>query len=146
MGVAVILQHAGIFYIMEISPVKLVKVGIVHGAADFQGAVAPEVEQDEAVPGLHGSDGLSILRYDELMEILVDAAKLIPPGFYGVRRTGELPADTVHMAVKAAPDHVPVCLIAVHGDIHAAAAGGNFAVESVVVQLREYALQLIHIL
>ena len=41
------------------------------------------------------------------------------------------------MSFPALADHVPVCAVAVHGDVHASAAGSDAVVESLGVELLE---------
>ena len=49
------------------------------------------------------------------------------------------------MRAPAGLDHRPVGLVAVHGDLHSAAAGGDAVVAAVRAQLGQYVLELLHI-
>ena len=57
----------------------------------------------------------------------------------------ELAANAMDVAVKAPLYHVPIRLVAVHGDIHPSAAGSDFSGERIVIQLRQGLLQLLYI-
>ena len=144
--VAVVLQHTGKQHTGEISPVKLVKILPVEGQRDFLGPVAPEIEKDHAVavgdPG-HGSAGAGD---DKGGQVLIDAAGLGAVGFNCLPGGSEHPAPALHMGAPAGFHHGPVGLIAVHGDLHTAAAGGDGVVAALGIQLRQDLLQPVHIL
>ena len=144
--VAVVLQHTGKQHAGEIPPVKLVKVLPVEGQRDFLGTVPPEVKEDHAVavgdPG-HGSAGAGDYKGGQ---VLIDTAGFGTVGFNCLPGGSEHPALALHMGAPAGFHHGPVGLIAVHGDLHTAAAGGDGVVAALGIQLRQNLLQLVHIL
>ena len=126
MEVAVVFHHAGVDDIRDALAVKLVEFGpAFEGGGDFEGAVAAEVEIDDAVAVFDGSDGLAVFGDDEGSEILIDGASFLTVGFDGLMGGGELAAFAENMGLPAAFDHGPVGAVAVHRDVHAAAAGGD---------------------
>ncbi len=144
--VSVVLEHARELHAGVAGPVKLVKVLPVEGQGDLLGPVAPEVEEDDAVPVFDLGNRSAVSRHHKCGQILVDAAGLGPVGFNGLLRGGEHPALALNMGAPALFHHGPVGLIPVHGDLHTAAAGGDGIVAAVGAQLRKNLLQYIHIL
>ena len=67
-------------------------------------------------------------------------------GFNGSLCVGELTADALNMGAPAGFHHGPVGLIAIHSDLHAAAAGSDLILVGLVGELTEHILQLLHIL
>ena len=59
---------------------------------------------------------------------------------------GNWRADRLHMGAPALLHHRPVGLVAVHGDLHTAAAGGDGVIAALGVQLGKHLLQHVHIL
>ena len=86
------------------------------------------------------------MRNDERQQILIDHAGILGAvGFNGFPRGGKLTALGLHVRAPALFDHRPVGLVAVHGNDHAAAAGGDLVFMLRVVQFRQNGLQLVDI-
>ena len=86
------------------------------------------------------------MRNDERQQILIDHAGIFGAvRLNGFPRGGELTALSLHVRAPALFDHRPVGLVAVHGNDHAAAAGGDLVCMLRVVQLRQNGLQLVDI-
>ena len=145
MRISVILQHPGKLHIMEVPPIKLVKILLVKGPADFQGPIPAEIEQNHTVSRPDGSHRFPVPGYDEFVEVLIDTAGLPPLGFNGGFCIRELPPYPMDMAIKSPFHHIPVRLIAVHGQVHPSASGGNDAGEGLIVERLQLPLQLRHI-
>ena len=144
--VAVIFQHTCELHASIVTAVKLVKVLAVKGEGNFLRTVAAEVEEDDAVAVFNLCNGLAVMRNDERQQILIDHAGILGAvGFNGLTRGGELTALSLHMRAPALFDHRPVGLVAIHGNDHAAAAGGDLVFMLRVVQFRQNGLQLINI-
>ena len=75
-GVAVVLHHAGVLDRRNALAVKgqVAALGGLECAGHLQGAVAAEVEVDDAVAVLYRADGLAALGNDELVHVLVQDA------------------------------------------------------------------------
>ena len=144
--VAIILQHTGKEDAGVVAPVKLVKVLPVKGQRNLLGAVTPEVEEDHAVAVFDFGNGCAVPGHHKSGQILVDAAGFGTVGLNGFLGGGELTALALHMGVPAGLHHGPVGFIAIHGDLHTAAAGGDGVVTALGVQLFQHILQLGHIL
>ena len=148
MQVAVILQHSGVQHVRYAHAVELVKLSgrRVECLGDFNGAVAAEIEKDHAVAVLHGADRLAVLCDDEGGQILVDDVQLVPVCFDRLCGGGELPSLAQHVGAPALGDHCPVGFVAVHGDAHPSAAGGDADIEIGAAQLRHEGFKGIDIL
>ena len=144
--VAIVLEHTGKVHASIVAPVKVGKVLAVKGQGDLLGAVAAEVEEHHTVAVGNFGHGLAILGDDEGREILIDAVFLRAVGFNGGLGVGELTADALDMGAPAGFHHGPVGLIAIHSDLHAAAAGSDLILVGLVGELTEHILQLLHIL
>ena len=144
--IAVVFQHTRELHASIVTAVKLVKVLAVKGEGDLLRAVAAEVEEDDAVAVFDLRDGLAVVRNDERQQILIDHARILGAvRLNGFPRGGELTALGLHVRAPALFDHRPVGLVAVHGNDHAAAAGGDLVFMLRVVQFRQNGLQLINI-
>ena len=148
MQVAVILQHSGVQHVRYAHAVELVKLSgrRVECLGDFNGAVAAEIEKDHAVAVLHGADRLAVLCDDKGGQILVDDVQLVPVCFDRLCGGGELPSLAQHVCAPALGDHCPVGFVAVHGDAHPSAAGGDADIEIGAAQLRHEGFKGIDIL
>ena len=135
-GVAVVFQHSGIQHLRGAHPVEFVKfTAHVEALGDFNGPVAPEVEENHAVAVLHGAHRLAVLSNDEGGQILVDHMKLLPVGFNRFFCRSKLPSFTQYMGVPALFHHAPVGFVPIHGDLHSASAGGNADVKIIGAQV-----------
>ena len=144
--VAIVLEHTGKVHAGIVAPVKVGKVLAVKCQGDLLGAVAAEVEEHHAVAVGNFGHGLAILGDDKRRQILIDAVFLRAVGFNGSLGVGELTADALNMGAPAGFHHGPVGLIAIHSDLHAAAAGSDLILVGLVGELTEHILQLLHIL
>ena len=144
--VSVVLQHTGKLDAGVIAPVKLVEVLPVKGQRNLLGPVASEVEENHTVAVGDSGHRLAATGHHKGRQILVDAAGFRAVSLNRLFGGGELPADALHMGAPAGFHHGPVCLIAVHGDLHPAAAGGDGIVAAVGIQLLQHILQHGHIL
>ena len=144
--VTIVLEHTGKVDAGIVAPVKVGKVLAVKCQGDLLGAVATEVEEHHAVAVGNFGHGLAILGDDKRRQILIDAVFLRAVGFNGSLGVGELTADALNMGAPAGFHHGPVGLIAIHGDLHTAAAGGDLILVGLVGELTEHILQLLHIL
>ena len=143
MQVTVVLQHAGKQNGGNANAIKGIKATVaVKGAGDLDGAVAAEVEEDDAVAVLDRTDGLAALGDNECRQILVqDAGDLGAVGGDGSLCALKGAPLAKHVRLPACLDHAPVCFVSVHGDLHTAAAGGDTSVEIGVVQSGEECLE-----
>jgi hypothetical protein len=129
--VAVVLQHAGIGDPRLAHAVELVEVRFLEGARDLDRAVAAEVEEHHRVAVLDRADRLAVGGDDEGRQVLVDGAgMLFAQRVDGGRAIGILVALAQHMHAPAFFHQGPVGLVAVHGDVLAAAARGDAGVEA----------------
>ena len=144
--IAVVFQHTGKVDAGVVAAVELVKILAVEGEGDLLRAVAAEVIQHDAVAVGDGRYGLAVALHDKGGQVLIDAVRLGAVGFDGLLRGREAAGKTLHMGAPAGLDHRPVGLVAVHGDLHSAAAGGDGVVAALGVQLAEQVLELRDIL
>ena len=146
--VSVIFQHTGVDHLRHLHAVKLVKVrAALKRAGDLDRTVAAEIEEDHAVAFVDGADRLAVLRDDKRREILVDCVGFLTIGDNGVVGIVKLSALADDVRLPAELDHLPVCLVAVHGDLHSAAAGRDLRVARAVrVQLREEGFKRVDVL
>ena len=144
--VAVVLEHTGKLHAGVVAPVEVVKVLAVKGQRDLLRPVTPEVEEDDAVAVGDLRHRLAAPLDHESGQILIDAARLCAVGLDGRLGRGESSADCLNVGAPALLYHRPVGLVAVHGDLHTAAAGGDGVIAALGVQLGENLLQHIHIL
>jgi hypothetical protein len=123
-AVAVVLHHAGEGDRRARAAVEGVEGVLLEGTADLDGAVAAEVEQDDASPSRSARRAPS-RSDDEGGEVLV-----VDLGFsaYKVWTASVAEANGRPGRARGSPaarDHLPVGVVAVHGDVHAPAAGGD---------------------
>ena len=86
------------------------------------------------------------MRDDERKKVLIDHAGVFGAvGLDGFLRGGKLTALALHVRAPALFDHRPVGFVAVHGDDHTSAAGGDFVFVLCVRKPGENGLQLIDI-
>ena len=132
--VTVVLHHAGIFDIKFGSPGKFVKFIFFKSLADLDGSIAAEIKKNNAVIFLNGPQGQVVAANDKWRKILVDDIRIFPAQRFN-RLPGRSEFSTLapHMGFPSQFNHTPVCLVAVHGYFHAAAAGGNSKINVAVL-------------
>ena len=141
------MEHAGEFHIRFVAAVELVEFfPFVERLADFLRPVSAEVEQDDAVAVFDRSNRFSVFGDDESWQILVDNAAFVAVCLDSFSRRGELASFAMHVDIPSFLDHRPVGFVAVHRDLHTAAAAGDARVERVVVQIVHEVFDFIHIL
>jgi len=143
--VSVILEHTGKLHAGVVATVELVEILPVKGQGNLLGPVAAEVEKDHAVAVGNLGHGCTAALHHESGQVLVDAAGLVPVGLNGLPGGGEQTALALHMGPPAGFHHGPVGLVAVHGNDHTAAAGGDGVVAALGVQAFQDFFQLVHI-
>ena len=144
--VAVVLEHAGVGDLGSTHAVELVEAVLDEGAGDFDGAVATEVEEDDRITVFDGADGLAAVGNDELRQVLVNGAGvLVAQAVHGVGGVGKLRAFAQHVGLPAFFDHRPVGVVAVHGDVLAATAGGYAGIEAIDADLRQEGFEGHHV-
>jgi hypothetical protein len=92
-----------------------------------------------------GPTGPCVVGDDEAGEVLVVEAGLFVEGLDGRAGGGEAAALAAHVDLPAAGDHLPVGLVAVHGDDHAPAAAGDAIVAAVLREVGEDLLEAIDV-
>ena len=143
--VAVVLEHTGKLHAGVVAPVEVVKLLAVKGQGNLLRPVAPEVEEDDAVAVGDLRHRRAAPLNHESGQILVDAAGLGAVGLDGRLGGGESSALCLDVGAPALLHHRPVGLVAIHGDLHTAAAGGDGVVAALGVQLGKHLLQHVHI-
>ena len=136
--VAVVFHHAGVEDLRVRNAFELVELGIIERFADFDRAVAAEVEVNDDVAVLDCPDGrLAVVGDDERRKILVDGLGLCAERFDRFLSGLEEASFSRDVSFPALADHVPVCAVAVHGDVHASAAGSDAVVKPLGVETFE---------
>ena len=136
------MQHAGVGHLWRADAVEPVEMRFLEGTGDLDGTIAPEVEEDDRIAVLDGADGLAGIGNDECRQILVDGAGILRAQAVDRSRRGrELRALAQHVRFPALLDHRPVGVVAVHGDVLAAAAGGDAGIEAALADLGEESLE-----
>ena len=136
--VAVVFEHTREDDVGNADAVEFVEISACfEGLGDFDRAVAAEVVEDDAVAVLDRADGRAVFSDYECGEILVDYAGFRAVGFDGFFCGSELSAFTEHVGVPAVLDHLPVCFVTVHGDLHSAAAACDLCAEATVIERSE---------
>jgi len=107
----------------------------------LKGTVASEVEEYDTVAILDGSHRFSILGDDERGKVLVDGLALLAQRLDGLMGAFKHPAFTQNMSLPTLAYHIPVCIVSIHGDDHAAAAAGNPCIEGSIVQRNKKSLE-----
>ncbi len=145
--VAVVLHHARVEDVRSLPAVEGVEVVLVEGAADLDGAVAAEVEEDDGGAVADRSDRLAVLGDHEGRQELIGGLRVLfveAPNRLAQTAEGAI-GLAVHVGVPAALDHRPVRLVAVHGGGHPPAAGGDPVVTAVRAQLLQQRLEGLHV-
>ena len=125
-GVGVVLHHAGESDVGSANAVEFVEIVVVEGARNFKGAVASEVEEDDAVAVVDDAGGFSIAHDDERRKILVaDALLFFSESIDGVRGAGEGASLSEDVGFPAAFDDDPIGFVAIHRRHHTTAARGD---------------------
>ena len=127
--VAVVFHHTGIHYIGPYPPVEIGEFVLFKRRSDFQRTVAAEVVEDHRIVVFHGTHrSFAIFGDDKSIQILVD-------GTGGFTQFGNcFVGGSKHLAFAVNMDfptgfhHCPVGVVAVHGDLHTAAAGSDFGI------------------
>ena len=137
--VAVVFHHAGVLDRRDADAVEPVEVlAGLEGCRQLEGAVAAEVEVDDGIAVFDRSDGLAVFGDHELLEVLIDdAGDFFAVGLDRFVRAREGAAFAEDVAVPAALDHRPVGVVAVHRDVHASAARGDFIVHAAGIEALE---------
>ena len=144
--VAVVLEHAGVDDVGARVSVERGELLVVERHAYLDGAVAAEVEEDDRVAVGYSADGLAVIGDDERGKVLIDDAGVLGAVcFDRFGRGGKLSADASDVGIPADLYHIPVRLVAVHRDLHSAAAGSDPSVEAGVTELREHAFKLLDV-
>ena len=126
MGVAVVFHHAGVSDVGASDSVEFIEGVVVESARDFDGAVASEVEEDDAIAVFDGAGGFAISDDDEGWEVLIaDAVFFFTERFDGFGGAGEVARLPEDMGFPTAFDDAPIGFVAVHRRDHAAAARGD---------------------
>mmetsp|Transcript_11540 Transcript_11540/g.32739 ORF Transcript_11540/g.32739 Transcript_11540/m.32739 type:complete len:388 (-) Transcript_11540:627-1790(-) len=144
--VAVVLHEPGKLDLGEALTVEGIEVLVLKGLADLNHAVCAEVEDDDGVAVLNGPHrGAAVIGDDKggqplIGDRIVSRAPQRGDGLHGVvEGVGGLAQDVSKPALL---HNVPVSLIAVHGDTHAASARGNLGVHPGSSQSLALLLQL----
>ena len=145
MQVAVILKHTGKKHARVVAAVEFIKVLAVKGKRNFLGAVAAEIIKNNAVAVCDFCNRLAVFGNHKGGKILVNAAGFGAIGLNGLLCACKLTADALYMGFPAGFDHGPVGFVAIHGDLHSAAAGSDAVITAVAAQLGKNAFQLIDI-
>ena len=128
--VAVVLQHPGVGDFRQAHAVELVERRFFKGAGDFDGAVATEIVENHGITVLDGADRFAVPGDDERRQILIDHTGLLQAQrLDGFRGAGKQIALAEHVGLPALFDHAPVGVVAIHGDVHAPATGGDLRVK-----------------
>ena len=143
--VAVILQHTGKLDTGVAGTVELVEVLPVEGQGDLLGTVAAEVEQDDGVAVGDLCNRLTVPGHHESGQVLVDAAGLGTVGLNSLSSGSKLTAQALNVGSPALFHHGPVGFVAVHGDLHTAAAGSDGIVAALGGELLQNIFQHLHI-
>ena len=147
MKIAVVLQHAGIGNLGSANAVELVKVRArLKGLGDLNGTVAAEVEEYHAVAVLNGAHRLTVFSDHEGRKILVDDLGLGAVGFDGFLGGGKLSALAQNVGLPTQLYHSPVGFVAIHGDLHTSAAGGDLDIKGTVPHRRDEGLKGLHVI
>jgi hypothetical protein len=111
------------------------------------GAVAAEVEEDDAVAVDDLADRLAVLGDDERGQVLVeDPGDLLAVGLDRLAGAGEQARVAADVRLPAALDDAPVSLVAVHRHAHAPAAGRDAVIHGAVGGERlEERLEAVHV-
>ena len=141
MQVAVVLHHAGVLDVGVALSVELLEVLGLEGLGQLQGAVAAEVEEDDAVAVLDGPHRRAALGDDERRKILIDGPGLLSQRLDGTLGAVEEPALAEDVGLPSALYHVPVGVVPVHRDDHPSAAAGDPGIEVGVVEGGEERLE-----
>ena len=145
--IAVVFQHAGIGYLGSAYAVELVEVrACLKGLGDLNGTVAAEIEEYDAVAILNGAHRLTVFGDNKGRQILVDDLGLGTVGFDGFLGGGKLSALTQNVGLPTQLYHRPVGLVAVHGDLHTSAAGGDLDIKGAVPHRRDECLKGLHVI
>ena len=134
--IAVIFKNTGVVDVRTTAAIKIGEVLIIKGHGHLDGTVATEIVENESVAVLDRADGGAVFADDKGREVLVDLAGFFAQGAVSFRCRREQAAVfdvSVHLGIPTAFDHVPVGLIAIHGDDHASAAAGDGSMEGVIV-------------
>ena len=125
--ISVIFQHAGKFHIRNAHAVEFVKFACrsVKRAGNFNRAVTAEVIENHTVSVFDRSHRLAVLCNDERGQVLVNHVQFLAVGFHSLGGACKLPPLAQHMGLPTGGNHCPVCLVAVHGNLHSAAARSN---------------------
>ena len=131
--VAVVLHHPGVEEVEGRAAVELVEGLVLEGPGDLDGPVAAEVEEDDRVAVGHLPDRLVVLVDDDegRQELVVDVLVLAVEGLHRLAGRGEVAGLAQDVGLPPPLHDAPVGLVAVHGDDHAPAAGGDEVVEPV---------------
>ena len=146
MGVAVVLHHPGEGDRRPGAPVEEGEALLLEGAGNLDGAVTPEVVEHHRIAVFDASDGLASIGNDKLRQILIDGAGVAgTQAIHGSGSVGKLWSLAQHMVFPALLNHRPVGIVAVHGDVHAAAAGGDLCVKTTGADVSQEAVSYTHL-
>mmetsp|Transcript_24664 Transcript_24664/g.79634 ORF Transcript_24664/g.79634 Transcript_24664/m.79634 type:complete len:269 (+) Transcript_24664:1169-1975(+) len=143
--VSVVLHQPGKLEVLgDVDTVELVKLrSALEGLGDLNHAVRAEVEDDDRVIVLHLPDWRAgLIDYNKGVEVLVVGAGV------GLELGDQLGSDGAgdvrlaqHVRLPPALHHLPLCLVTVHCNLHAAAAGRDARVAAGRRELGELGLE-----
>ena len=136
--VAVVFKHTCVNNGRNANAVEFVEISAcLEGLGDLDRTVAAEVEEDYAVAVFNGAYGSAVFSDNECGEVLVDHAGFRAVGFDCFFCGSELSAFAENVGVPAVFNHLPVCFVTVHGDLHSAAAACDLCAEGSIVERSE---------
>ena len=144
--VSVILKHARIGNIGLCSSVKFIKIVIIKSHAELKRSVATEIKENYAVAVFDSAHRLAVFGNNKGRQILIDNSRYLGTvGFNGFLCRSKLPALALDMGFPAELNHIPIRLIAVHGDFHSATARSNSCIKRAVRKLGKLSFKLLNI-
>ena len=130
MEVAVVLEHSRIYDLRCADAVEFVEVvSRLESLRYLDRAVSAEVEEDHGVTVVDRSDGLAVLGDNERIEILIDRARFLAVGLYSLFGGSKHSSLAEHMGLPSELNHMPICFVTIHCDLHASAARRDLYVE-----------------
>ncbi len=143
--IAVVLHHAGEGDLGQCAAREPGELFFRQGPRDLDGAIAAEVEEHHRVAVDDLSDGGSVLGDDKSRQILVDDLGLGAEGLDGFLGRAERAAFAQDMDLPTAVHHAPIGLVAIHGDVHASAAGSDGHIEGGSAQPGQERFEGLHV-